>query len=226
MIVGSPQFEAFGTARLARESRRRRRLARLPPGTRAPVPRSARRLHGHLAVDARPCRRTRHRRRPDRGRWAAAQAADCRRRSPSAATTKESHCAHKCSCIRCSTTAPRFVTDHEGRGAFVWTPSSNRFGWTAYLGREPRMSDAPEYAAPARRDDLSGLPPAWIGVGELDLFYEEDVAYAEKLTACGVAVRAGHRPRDVSRRRRAARRKQLRCRIFTTVHEDFLRSRL
>jgi acetyl esterase/lipase len=59
--------------------------------------------------------------------------------------------------------------DAEGRGRIVWTPESNRFAWTAYLGRAPRMSDAPAYAAPARRDDLSGLPPAWIGVGELDL---------------------------------------------------------
>jgi acetyl esterase/lipase len=76
--------------------------------------------------------------------------------------------------------------DDEGRGRLVWTPGSNRFAWTAYLGREPRMSDAPAYAAPARRDDLSGLPPAWIGVGELDLYYGEDVGYAEKLRACGV----------------------------------------
>jgi acetyl esterase/lipase len=75
---------------------------------------------------------------------------------------------------------------HEGRGRLVWTPASNRFAWTAYLGREPRMSDAPQYAAPARRDDLSGLAPAWIGVGELDLYCAEDVAYAEKLRACGV----------------------------------------
>ena len=48
------------------------------------------------------------------------------------------------------------------------------------------MSDAPEYAAPARRTDLTGLPPAWVGVGDLDLFYDEDVEYAEKLRACGV----------------------------------------
>jgi acetyl esterase/lipase len=76
--------------------------------------------------------------------------------------------------------------DAEGRGRIVWTPESNRFAWTAYLGREPRMSDAPAYAAPARRADLSGLPPAWIGVGDLDLFYVEDVAYAEQLRASGV----------------------------------------
>lgn len=76
--------------------------------------------------------------------------------------------------------------DHGGRGELVWSPESNRFAWTAYLGREPRMSDAPDYAAPARRTDLSGLPPAWIGIGELDLFYEECVDYAERLTAAGV----------------------------------------
>jgi len=76
--------------------------------------------------------------------------------------------------------------DHAGRGRLVWTPAKNRFGWTSYLGREPRMSDAPEYAAPARRTDLTGLPPAWVGVGDLDLFYDEDVDYAEKLRASGV----------------------------------------
>ncbi len=76
--------------------------------------------------------------------------------------------------------------EHGGRGRLVWTPSSNKFAWTAYLGREPRLADAPEYAAPARRDDLRGLPPAWIGVGELDLLYEENVAYAEHLMAAGV----------------------------------------
>jgi acetyl esterase/lipase len=76
--------------------------------------------------------------------------------------------------------------DHAGRGRFAWTPASNLFGWTSYLGREPRMSDAPEYAAPARRVDLTGLPPAWVGVGDLDVFYQEDVDYAERLQASGV----------------------------------------
>ncbi|MBB3602335.1 acetyl esterase/lipase [Mycolicibacterium sp. BK556] len=76
--------------------------------------------------------------------------------------------------------------DHNGRGAFLWTPGSNRFGWTAYLGRPPRWSDAPEYAAPNRREDLSGLAPAWVGVGGLDLFYDESVDYAERLRAAGV----------------------------------------
>ena len=76
--------------------------------------------------------------------------------------------------------------DHAGRGELAWSPSSNRWSWTAYLGREPRHSAAPEYAAPARRTDVTGLAPAWIGVGDLDLFYEENVAYADNLTAAGV----------------------------------------
>jgi acetyl esterase/lipase len=76
--------------------------------------------------------------------------------------------------------------DHGGRGRFMWTPASSRWAWTAYLGREPTLSEAPEYAAPARRTDLSGLPPAWVGVGDLDILYDESVAYAERLKAHGV----------------------------------------
>ena len=76
--------------------------------------------------------------------------------------------------------------DHAGTGAFVWTPASNRFGWTAYLGRPPRAADAPLYAAPARTEDLTGLPPAWVGVGGLDLFHAEDVEYADRLRSAGV----------------------------------------
>ncbi|EWC62403.1 Esterase/lipase [Actinokineospora spheciospongiae] len=77
-------------------------------------------------------------------------------------------------------------TDHGNRGAFVWTPAANRFGWTAYLGHPPRVDDDRPYAAPARRTDLTGLPPAWIGVGDLDLFHDEDVDYAHRLRAAGV----------------------------------------
>lgn len=63
----------------------------------------------------------------------------------------------------------------------LWGPKSNRFGWAAYLGNAD-----PNVAVPARREDLSGLPPAWIGVGTHDLFHDEDLAYAARLTAAGV----------------------------------------
>jgi acetyl esterase/lipase len=78
--------------------------------------------------------------------------------------------------------------DHAGRGVFIWTPVSNRFGWASYLGSEPIAATAPRYAAPARTTDLADLPPAWIGVGDLDLFHEEDVDYARRLGEAGVAV--------------------------------------
>lgn len=63
----------------------------------------------------------------------------------------------------------------------LWNPKSNRFGWAAYLGNAD-----PQVAVPARRADLSGLAPAWIGVGTHDLFHDEDLLYAERLTAAGV----------------------------------------
>ena len=78
--------------------------------------------------------------------------------------------------------------EQDGTGDFVWTPPANRFGWTSYLGGSPRADAAPAYAAGARREDLGGLPPAWIGVGNLDLFFAEDVAYAERLRSAGVEV--------------------------------------
>ena len=76
--------------------------------------------------------------------------------------------------------------DHADRGEFLWTPGSNRMGWTSYLGQTPTMETAPAYAAPARRPDLTGLAPAWIGVGTLDLFYPENKAYAQRLNEAGV----------------------------------------
>ncbi len=77
--------------------------------------------------------------------------------------------------------------DHGGTGRFLWNPASNRYGWSAYLGTEPGGADTPAHAAPARATDLTGLPPAWIGVGQLDLFHAEDVDYARRLTEAGVA---------------------------------------
>ncbi|MEM7276311.1 MAG: alpha/beta hydrolase [Actinomycetota bacterium] len=69
----------------------------------------------------------------------------------------------------------------------VWSNANNRFGWTGYLGHAPGEA-SPPYAVPARRDDVRGLPPAWIGVGTPDVFLDEDRAYAERLEAAGVEV--------------------------------------
>lgn len=60
----------------------------------------------------------------------------------------------------------------------VWTREMNLIGWRSYLGREPGGADVPAYAAPARAENLAGLPRAYLVVGELDLFRDEDIAYA------------------------------------------------
>ena len=69
----------------------------------------------------------------------------------------------------------------------MWNNKNNRAGWTCYLGQAPGLADVPAYAAPARREDLSGLPPTWLGVGDVDLFYQEDIKYAERLKEAGVS---------------------------------------
>jgi acetyl esterase/lipase len=83
-------------------------------------------------------------------------------------------------------TAARRELDDAGH--LVWHNRSNRAGWRAYLGRSPGAPELPAYASAARRADLRALPPAWIGVGDLDLFRDESRAYAQRLERSGVAV--------------------------------------
>ena len=68
----------------------------------------------------------------------------------------------------------------------TWTHDDNRTGWAALLG-DADTAISP-YAVPARAADLSGLPPAYIDVGDLDLFCEQDIDYARRLAAAGVAT--------------------------------------
>jgi triacylglycerol lipase len=75
---------------------------------------------------------------------------------------------------------------HPFCGEFIWTHESNRFGWQALLGMEPGSADVPERAAPARVRDCSGLPPTFIAVGALDIFFEENLEYARRLVRAGV----------------------------------------
>lgn len=81
----------------------------------------------------------------------------------------------------CTTADP-----HPYAGEFVWTPPNNRFGWASLLGREPGGADVSPYAAASRATDLASLPPAYIMTGALDLFLEEDIDYARRLTRAGV----------------------------------------
>lgn len=69
-----------------------------------------------------------------------------------------------------------------------WSREANRFGWRSFLGAEPGGRTAPKFAVPARTANLAGLPPAWIGVGGIDLFLDEDIDYARRLNDAGVAA--------------------------------------
>jgi acetyl esterase/lipase len=74
---------------------------------------------------------------------------------------------------------------HPYVGEFVWTQANNYFGWRSLLGAEPGSADVSPYAAAARAADL---PPTYISVGGLDLFLEENLIYADRLSRAGVPV--------------------------------------
>ncbi|TQE34595.1 alpha/beta hydrolase [Streptomyces ipomoeae] len=74
---------------------------------------------------------------------------------------------------------------HQMAGLGVWDRTSNETGWSALLGEARGTADVSPYAAPARADDLSRLPPAFIDVGSAETFRDEDVAYASRIWQAG-----------------------------------------
>ena len=74
------------------------------------------------------------------------------------------------------------ASSHEITDIGIWDRAGNIEAWAWYLGGK----DADQYAAPARAEDVSGLPPAFIDVGTVDLFRDEDIAFAQRLMQAGV----------------------------------------
>jgi len=68
----------------------------------------------------------------------------------------------------------------------TWTYDDNITGWDALLGDRTGTDAVSPYAAPARAGDLSGLPDTYIDVGDLDIFRDEDICYARRLSDAGV----------------------------------------
>jgi acetyl esterase/lipase len=75
--------------------------------------------------------------------------------------------------------------DLDAVGHYVWDNRANRYGWGSYLRAGDRQSPPP-YASPARRTDLSGLPPSWLYASDIELFHDEVVDYAARLKDAGV----------------------------------------
>jgi acetyl esterase/lipase len=73
-------------------------------------------------------------------------------------------------------------------GHYIWTAQSNRFAWESLLGIPAGSKTVPPNSVPARVENLAGLPPAFIGVGSIDLFAPEDMEYARRLLEAGVAT--------------------------------------
>jgi acetyl esterase/lipase len=76
-------------------------------------------------------------------------------------------------------------SSHQMAGLGVWDRTANETGWTALLGERRGGPDVSPYAAPARAEDLSGLPPAFLDVGSAETFRDEVVTYATRLWQAG-----------------------------------------
>ena len=72
--------------------------------------------------------------------------------------------------------------DNHGR---VWNTWKNHFGWRCYLRGTDRET-LPPYAAPARVENMEGLPPAYTFVSTGEPFYAETLEYIRRLKDCGI----------------------------------------
>lgn len=69
-----------------------------------------------------------------------------------------------------------------------WNCGDNITAWTALLGDKIGKEDVSPYAAPARVKSVEGLPATYIDVGELDIFRDEDIAYAARIAAANISL--------------------------------------
>ena len=82
-----------------------------------------------------------------------------------------------------------------GDDPYIWTRQNSLDMWDHYLGKS--HVDVPAYAAPARAEDLSGLPPAYVITCEHDPLRDEAILYAIRLMAAGVPVELHNYPGTV-----------------------------
>jgi len=70
----------------------------------------------------------------------------------------------------------------------LWHRPAAEFSWDSYLGGPGvrGTSGVSPYAAPARMEDLSGLPPAFVNVCQFDPLRDEGIAYAQRLAQANV----------------------------------------
>jgi acetyl esterase/lipase len=82
----------------------------------------------------------------------------------------------------------KITADENSRPYLTWSEADAETGWDAYLGAGKRgTGSVPATAAPSRLTNATGLPPLYIEVGELDLFRDENIAYATKFGTAGIS---------------------------------------
>lgn len=91
---------------------------------------------------------------------------------------------------RCETASMKAGTD-----LYVWTYQNTLDCWDHYIGED--RTDVSPYAAPARAEDLSGLPPAYVMTCEQDPLRDEGILYAMRMMEAGVPVELHHYPGTV-----------------------------
>ena len=69
----------------------------------------------------------------------------------------------------------------------LWNRPNAVWSWRHYLGPD-HTGDVSPYAAPARAEDLAGLPPAYVSTMEFDPLRDEGILYALRLLQAGVSV--------------------------------------
>lgn len=90
--------------------------------------------------------------------------------------------------LDCRTGTPDAPWVNPTTGGFAWEPEANRFCWSCLKGQQMIDENMLGYLSPSLEMDLTGLPPAFIAVGALDLFLEENLTYARRLSSSGVAM--------------------------------------
>ncbi|MCM6778583.1 alpha/beta hydrolase [Nocardia sp. CDC159] len=69
----------------------------------------------------------------------------------------------------------------------VWNRAINEQCWSYYLGAGvPGSAEVSPYAAPARAEDLSALPPTYLTAMQFDPLRDEQIEFAQRLLQAGV----------------------------------------
>jgi acetyl esterase/lipase len=116
------------------------------------------------------------------------------------------------------------VPDPELAAVATWNYDANYTGWHALLGDQLGQPDVSPIVAPARLTNFTGLAPGYIEVGELDLFRDESIRYAQQLLLAGISCELHVHPgaphgHDVINLDAAVRRRALadRTRVITSL---------